>query len=371
MAISAAITAIIPVLFFVAVAQLTKARGPQWLSYTFENPYHYLLNSVLMVTGQPSPYVMHPGTTTLTFGAIGLRVSSLKSTDDLVAYTLRNPEKQIKSLHQALLIFTALLLWMPPWLTTVALRSYIAGFLIQAPCLFFQSFLIWESVFGPELMIVGFSTAVVCCCVLLLIPSTFSEKRIVFGLTDRSATFGSIGLLRITIVAPICTLIAAFGLVAWNAVFGPELMNVGLCAVALCAFLVLPWIIPGKRLLCGLAETATPLESVRFLRIPIVASITGLLCAFGLATKLIFFPLILISLFCCRTRRNLASFAATFVLGLAFALAPIYSQLPYVVSSTLSLAIHSGVYGSGSVGLPQSNVYLQSLSDLFGVDPCL
>src|SRR5580704_6367590 len=40
---------VIPVVFLIAVSVLTKAKGPQWLPFTFENPYKYLFNSLLLV----------------------------------------------------------------------------------------------------------------------------------------------------------------------------------------------------------------------------------------------------------------------------------------------------------------------------------
>ena len=371
--ISAAVFSIIPILFFVAVAQLTKAKGPQWLPYTFENSYQYLFNSLLVLKGQPSPFIMDPGTTNLSFGATILRASTLKSTDDLIEYSLRNPEKQIKTLHRALLIFTALILWIAPWTTALALRNYIAGLLIQAPVLFYQSLLYWGIVFGSELTNVGFTIAVVCCCVLLVVPSSVSEQRIILGFAERSIMPGSARMLRIPLVALMTSLVCAFAVVTWGIVFGLELMNVGLGVVAVCCCIlsIVLSAVSQKTLIFGFAETPTVPGPARLLRIPLVAFITGLLCAFGMVTKLVFFPLILISLFCCRTLRNLASFGAAFVLGLAFALAPIYSQLPRLAAWSFDLGAHSGTYGTGPVGLPQLNLYFQSLKDLFRDEPLL
>ena len=58
------------------------------------------------------------------------------------------------------------------------------------------------------------------------------------------------------------------------------------------------------------------------------------------------------------------AFAITFIFGLAFALLPIYSKLWRLVTWTFGLGIHSGPYDTGSVGLPPSGVYLDSLSNL-------
>ncbi|MFY9984752.1 MAG: hypothetical protein WAK31_08325 [Chthoniobacterales bacterium] len=300
---SAVLFLIIPICFVISVSQLTHAKGPQWLPYTFENSYNYLLNSLLLVEGRAPPYIMHPGTTTQAFGALILRGSSLASTDELVRSTLRSPEKQIKKLHEALLVFTALILWIFPWFTAVLLRDYAVGLLIQAPTLFYRTLLYWGILFGPELMNVGFSVAAICCCVLLLVPSAVSERELLLGIV--------LGFVK-------------------------------------------PPAIPG---------------SPRLLRIPLLPALAGMVCAFGTVTKLIFFPLILIALLCCRTRRNVASFMVAFVLGLALALLPIYPQIPRLMTWIFDLSFHSGHYGAGPLGFPDISAYLTSLSGLFETEP--
>jgi hypothetical protein len=300
--LSGAILMIVPIVFLVTVSQLTKARGPQWMSYTFENPYNYLFNSLLLVEGKSPPYIMHPGTTTQLFGSIILRTSIPKAPDELVEFTLRKPEPQLKKLHEALLIFTVLFLWMCPWVTALVLRNIFVGLLIQAPALFLQNFWWWAIQFGPELMLVGFSIAAVCCCVLLLVPSSVPERlEAFFGIRLGSTTPDSPRLLRVSV--------------------------------------------------------------------QLVPALTGLFCALGLATKLTFFPLILISLFCCWRRRNLVSFAIAFFLGLALALLPIYPQLPKLINWIFNVGIHSEKYGTGAVGLPQASVYLSTLSQFLQTEP--
>jgi hypothetical protein len=294
---SALIFSIIPLAFFIAVSLLTKAKGPQWLPYTFENPYSYLFNSLLLVDGRAPAAIEHPGTTTQVFGAVILRASSLKSNDHLIASVLNNPEKYIRILHSALLIFTVLTLWIAPWLTALALKDYVVGVLIQVPSLFYSILIFYGILFGPDLMVVPFSIVAVCCCALLVIPSeALTRRTILFGFSDGSS-------------------------------------------------------------------------STRLARIPLLATLAGLVCAVGVATKLTFFPLVLVSLLCCRSKKNLLAFTLAFVFGLAFALLPIYSQLSRLGTWALNLGIHSGKYDTGAVGLPQANVYLTSLLTLVQTEP--
>lgn len=292
---------VIPVVFIITESELTKVKGPQWLPFTFENPYNYLFNSLLLLRGQAPHSIEHPGTTTQVLGAIVLRASSLKSTDDLIKSALQHPEHYIRILHSALLILTVLVLWLVPWLTAAALGNRIVGLLIQAPSLFFNILLWYGVLFGPDLMTVPLSLAAVCCCVLLVIPSRSGDLSLLFGISGDSAASGS----------------------------------------------------------------------TRLGRIPLIATVTGLICALGIATKLTFFPLILISLLCCRSRKNLVVFTTTFIFGLAFSLLPIYSRLGKLVTWIVNLGIHSGRYDAGDIGLPQSGVYLSSLANLVQTEPLI
>jgi hypothetical protein len=178
--LSGALFLIIPLLFVISVSQLTEAKGPQWLPFSFENPYAYLFNSLLVIDGRAPRYVDHPGTTTEIFGGVILRISSIKSARGLIGSVFHHPEKEIKELHWALLIFTALVLWVVPWLTARALKNHVAGLLIQAPSLFSKTLLFYGILFGSDLMVVPFSIAAVCCCLLLLVPSSVPAKVVCF-----------------------------------------------------------------------------------------------------------------------------------------------------------------------------------------------
>jgi hypothetical protein len=297
---------IIPIVFFITLSALTRANGPQWLPTRFENPYAYLFNSLLLVDHHTPEHIDHPGTTTQIFGAGVLRASSNQPDEQLVRSVLERPEKYLKVLQQTLLIFTALVLWLFPWITTLAVRSYFLGILIQMPALFFRCLPNMGVVFGSDLMVVPFSIAAVCCCSLLTSPSSPARLLdIVFGI--------------------------------------------------------------GAKTRIGAKATETPYMWT--IAIPAVAALTGLVCALGIATKLTFFPLILISLFCCRGLRNLVAFFASFIASLAVILLPIYPKLAKLGTWTVNLGIHNGRYGQGEVGLPNADQLIESSKALFGWDP--
>jgi hypothetical protein len=212
--ISAALFLIIPILFIIAVAQLTKANGPQWMPDSFENPYNYLFNSLLAIKGQSPHSFQHPGTTTQVLGAMILRSSSTKSTNDLIISTLRDPEKQIRKLHWYLLIFTTLVLWIAPWMTAISLRSYLPALFIQASSLFYQTLLWYGIMFGPDLMLVPFSILAVCCCTLLVSPLLFPNRGQVFSAEGfGSAISNSTPKPRTSLVAVLTGIVCALGIV--------------------------------------------------------------------------------------------------------------------------------------------------------------
>ena len=159
---------IVPAAFFFVGMQLTKASGPAWIGVNFENSYPYLFNSLLLLEGK-SPYsIYHPGTTTQLFGAAVLRLSDSGSRHRVVQTVLDNPEKSIKRIQRAMLICTALCLWLFPWLTGIYLHRYVTALLIQIPTLFFATVLLYSIWFGSDLMLVPFCVGALCLCLILM-----------------------------------------------------------------------------------------------------------------------------------------------------------------------------------------------------------
>jgi hypothetical protein len=317
---------IIPITFVAAVSALTKAKGPQWLPFTFENPYVYLFNSLAIVDGRTPTYLQHPGITTEFFGAMVLRASSLEPEPDLIVSALRNPEKQIQKLHWALLIFTAVVLWLAPWFTAIALKSNITGLLIQAPVLFYQTLVAYGIMFGSDLMQVPFGIAAICCCLLLLLPPAIT------GAPREQGTLHGLTLL--------------------------------LSAGRLNPVREQPDFVRDR-------SPAMPGSLLSSWRIAFLPALTGLICALGIATKLTFFPIILLSLFCCWKRKSVATFSASFLICLTLVLLPLISKLPSILDWMFSLATHSGLYGTGAVGLPSADKYLDSVLYFLNGGPLL
>jgi hypothetical protein len=95
----------------------------------------------------------------------------------------------------------------------------------------------------------------------------------------------------------------------------------------------------------------------------------GVVSALGITTKLTFFPLILISLFCCRGFKSWFVFACGFVIASAVVLIPIYSEIARVFTWILALATHSGYYGNGEVGFARADAYIPDIISLLSREP--
>src|SRR6516162_3161170 len=104
---TASLTSILPIIFVIAALQLTKSAGPQWLGSNSDPCYPYLLNSLLILKGEPPFHTDHPGTTTQLLGAACLRLSSFQTRERLINDVLDHPETYIKRVHRALLFVTA------------------------------------------------------------------------------------------------------------------------------------------------------------------------------------------------------------------------------------------------------------------------
>jgi hypothetical protein len=277
----ATLLTVVPAIFLIVALQLTNASGPQWLGTNFENSYPYLFNSLLLVKKQTPSMIEHPGIVTQLFGETILKTSGYGSHKELVNAVLENPEKFIKRIHRAMLIFSALALWAFPLAAALEFRSWTTGLLLQVPSLLFVTLLRYSIWFGSDLMLVS-------CCVATL---------------------------------------------------------------SLCAMLV---------------RQSWTREQSRSLIV-----VAGALCALGIATKLTFFPLILITFVCVRGLRNRIYLGVSLVVGTAIALIPIYPQLSRFRDWIFGIAIHTGRYGAGSFGFPRSETYVHSIKAQLAVEPAL
>jgi len=97
--------------------------------------------------------------------------------------------------------------------------------------------------------------------------------------------------------------------------------------------------------------------------------VAGIVCALGITTKLTFFPLVLISLFCCRGFKRWFFFACGFVITSAVVLIPIYPELTRVFTWVSGLATHSGYYGTGEVGFARPDAYFPDIIRLLSREP--
>ena len=269
----AGLTSILPIIFLISALQLTKSAGPQWLGTNFENSYAYLLNSLLLLKGEPPAHIDHPGTTTQLFGAACLRLSSLQSKHTLVNDVLNHPEAYIKRVHRALLWVTAFILWVTAIFVSFLSGDLLKGIALQAPVFFFPTIFHYTIWFGSDLTEVGLAVVAAGLCALLLTENVSGSRIVLHGLL-------------------------------------------------------------------------------------------GLICGLGMATKLTFFPVILVALVCVRSWKGLVPFVTTSIAGLALVLIPVYPEFPRIIRWIADLTTHTGHYGSGEVGFVRPDQYLTDLGVL-------
>ena len=100
------------------------------------------------------------------------------------------------------------------------------------------------------------------------------------------------------------------------------------------------------------------------------ATTAGLIFGFGLVTKVTFFPWASVILLFPGTARK-ARFLAASVAACVVLLIPIWPRLPQMAKWMQSLAMHSGQYGGGSVGLPSGATLLANLRGQLRGEPIL
>ena len=256
---------IVPLAFFLVVAQLTKASGPTWLSDNYEHCYSYLFSSLRLVDGQPLAYLDHPGVTTAIFGAVVLSAEG-GPREVIIERALNDPDRTIKVMRRAQLILTVFALWIGPWLTSLYLGRFAIGLLLQIPTLFFATLLRYTTEFSSDATVIPVTVFAICFCVILLYQRRKNGQQL--------------------------------------------------------------WAIAGAGLVAGL----------------------------GIATKLDFFPVIILLMALCSGFRNRAIFAGVVVLTLAVVLIPAYPNLQHLASWDLAVFTHTGHYGTGGSGFIQADI---------------
>ena len=97
----------------------------------------------------------------------------------------------------------------------------------------------------------------------------------------------------------------------------------------------------------------------------------GAICGLGLATKLTFFPFILIGAVSCRGLKSLVVFAGSLLVAALIALIPIFPEWPRVFQWFTGMATHSGYYGTGSVGFVRLDRFPAEIVRLISGEPML
>lgn len=95
----------------------------------------------------------------------------------------------------------------------------------------------------------------------------------------------------------------------------------------------------------------------------------GIISGFGLASKMIFAPLILIPLMLFRNKPDMKRLLVTTIISFIIFTLPIVPLYPNMGWWVIRLFIHSGIYGTGSMTVVEPGSYVQSLKELILSEP--
>jgi hypothetical protein len=191
----------------IAALQLTKSAGPQWLGSNSDPCYPYLLNSLLILKGEPPFHTDHPGTTTQLFGAACLRLSSSKTRERLINDVLDHPETYIKRVHRALLFVTAFILWTIALVVSILSRDVLKGLALQIPVFFFPTIFHYTISFTSDLTEIGLAVGAAGICALLFTENLSGSRTLLQGLLGMICGLGMVTKLTffpVILVALIC-----------------------------------------------------------------------------------------------------------------------------------------------------------------------
>ncbi len=99
------------------------------------------------------------------------------------------------------------------------------------------------------------------------------------------------------------------------------------------------------------------------------AVIFGVISGFGIVSKIIFLPLMLIPIFLLRTRKHILTYLITTIISFIVLTIPIVIRYPSMAWWFVNLLIHSGIYGAGDISVIDSSKYIDSLIQLFKGNP--
>lgn len=95
----------------------------------------------------------------------------------------------------------------------------------------------------------------------------------------------------------------------------------------------------------------------------------GIISGFGIASKIIFIPLILIPLMILQAKKERYRFLKVTIVSFIFCTIPIIFLYPHMGWWFIRLFLHSGIYGTGSASIIEPTSYFTSLIDLLTGEP--
>lgn len=143
---------VLPFAYLFTVGNLNTIRGPLWLGTNSDPSYPYLLNSLLLVNGQPPFLIEHPGTTAQIGGAIVLRARApFTSAAQITQEVLTDPESAVAAIVKTYDLVTAAALLGFGLVVWRLSKDLLLVLLFQGAILFFRQTYLAAIFFAPEL----------------------------------------------------------------------------------------------------------------------------------------------------------------------------------------------------------------------------
>jgi hypothetical protein len=229
---------LLPLAFFQTSNWLARERGPVWLGTNSDPSYQYLLNSLLVLHGQPPGHVDHPGTTLQILGAAVLRMTvSARDQEERTFAVLSDPETALARLHLVLLGLSSAVIALAGLVVLQRHNSVLAAWVIQLLPLLQVGTYRSTLFFDPEALLVPITMLLV--ALLVVRESTVESER-----RERTDTLLNIGIgllagagvvTKVTF-APLC-LLPLFIQRSWRGV----LVTAGAIAFGVALYLTPVW----------------------------------------------------------------------------------------------------------------------------------
>lgn len=362
-----------PVLIFLILTLGSYVRGPYYLANNQDPAYLYLLNSLNVANLIPAGHTDHPGSAVQLVGAIVLRmIHFLTFQGSFSEQVLIHSEFYLKCLHLLFIGVTSVSVFFLGYFIYLRSEKIIQAILLQSLLiLIIPGFFETLSRFSAESMLFSIGILFLATLFMSIIKhkkKKKSEKQLewikyFFGIATFLSIFFCIWHLFL-LKSPFFQLLKQY-----LSVF--PIMGI----VLLLVFVLLYWgfyksLFAKCVFIFSNKSSSVSIEKKRFkIVFNQITFLFALSCAFGITTKITFFPLLIIPFLILENKEKLF-WAGTFILLCFFFTVPAFPYWGFV-DFTTNLFVHSGQYGAGEATIINFSSYFSNIIGIFYKSPII